>query len=85
MSSCSTGCPTQNHESYGQCMKAKSTVVAYCNSAGGQDYTAQKRLDRDLADYKQARSEGIQPAGTDPQKVTEARRLSDLTGSAFQA
>lgn len=83
--SCTTGCPTQNCESYGACLKGKSMRVAYCNSAGGMDYTAQKAWDRELSAYKDARAEGIQPAGTKLQSVENARRISDATGTAFQA
>lgn len=82
---CTTGCPTQDCESYGACLKGKSARVAYCNSATGQDYTAQKRHDTELARYKEARAEGIQPAGTKLAQVENAKRISDLTGSAFQA
>lgn len=81
---CSSGCPTQDHESFGACMKAKSAIVAYCGQ-GGQDYSAQKRLDADLAYYKDARQQGIQPASTQRDAVDRAHRLSDAAGSAWQA
>ena len=82
---CSTGCPTQDHASYGECMRSKGSRVAYCNSATGQDYTAQKRHDNELARYKEARAEGIQPAGTKLTQIENAKRISDATGTAFQA
>lgn len=82
---CSTGCPTQDHASYGECMRSKGSRVAYCNSATGQDYTAQKRHDSELARYKEARAEGIQPAGTKLHQIENAKRISDATGTAHQA
>lgn len=85
MSKCTTGCPTQNHESYGECLRAKKPKVAYCNSAGGHDYTAQKKWDRDLAAYKDARAQGIQPASTRRNAVDAAVQASESTGTAFQA
>lgn len=83
--SCTSGCVTQDHESYGECLRAKSLRVAYCNSASGQDYTAQKKWDADLAAYKDARAQGIQPSGTDRSKVDRAVAISNETGQAYQA
>lgn len=82
---CTTGCPTQSCESYGACLKGKSARVAYCNSATGQDYSAQKRHDNELSAYKDARAEGIQPSGTKLHQIENAKRISDATGTAFQA
>lgn len=85
MSKCTSGCRTQDHESYGECLRAKTPRVAYCNSASGQDYTQQKKWDRDLAAYKSAREQGIQPASTRRQSVDAAVVASDKLGKAFQA
>lgn len=82
---CSSSCPTRDHDSFGACLRAKGVKVAYCNSAGGMDYTAQKNWDRNLADYKDARAEGIQPGQTTPKAIEDARRASDATGTAFKA
>jgi hypothetical protein len=59
--------------------------VAYCNSANGYDATKQKRWDAELASYRAARAEGIEPAGTTQKQIDLARKVSDLTGQAFQA
>lgn len=83
--SCTTGCPTKDCESYAACLRGKSARIAYCNSATGQDYTAQKRLDKDLAYYKSAREQGIQPSGTTRAQTMTALHLSDKAGEAYQA
>ena len=83
--SCTTGCPTKDCESYAACLRGKGARVAYCNSAGGQDYTAQKKWDADLAYYKDARAQGIQPSGTSRAQVTAAMHLSDRAGMAYDA
>lgn len=83
--SCRTGCITKDHASYSECLRTAGTRVAYANSAGGQDYSAQKRLDRDLDSYRAARAEGLQPATTKPKDVEVARRASDATGVPFRA
>ena len=85
MSNCTTGCPTQDCVSYAACLKGKRTKVAYANSANGFDYTAQKKWDRDLAAYKDARAQGIQPASTDRKAVDRAVALSNEVGKAWDA
>jgi hypothetical protein len=82
---CTTGCPTKDCDSYAACLKGKSLRVAYCNSASGQDYTAQKKWDASLDKYRAARAEGIQPSSTRPDAVHRAVAISDKTGSAWTA
>lgn len=83
--SCRTGCLTKDHESYAACLRAADVKVAYCNSAGGNDYTTQKKWDRELDAYRDAKAEGIQPSGTKMAQIEAARRISDATGTAYQA
>lgn len=85
MSTCTTGCPTQDCVSYAACLKQKAPKVAYCNSAGGFDFTAQKTWDRDLAAYSDARAQGIQPASTDRAAVNRAVAISNESGKAWDA
>lgn len=82
---CTTGCLTKNCESYAACLKGKSLRVAYCNSAGGSDYTAQKKWDKELDAYRDARKQGIQPASTKSDAIQRAVAISDATGSPYQA
>lgn len=85
MSNCTSGCPLQTCESYAACLRQKAPRVAYCNSAGGFDATAQKRWDRDLAAYKDARAQGIQPSSTSRAAVDRAVAISDKAGKAWDA
>lgn len=86
MNKCSTGCPDQGtHATWGECMRAKNTRVAWAASASGLDRTAEKKWDAELQLYRDARAEGIQPAGTTTEKINQARELSDLTGKPFDA
>lgn len=82
---CASSCKTQDHESWGACVKAKGLRIGYCNSASGHDYTAQKKLDSELAAYRAARAEGIQPSGTTREAVETAKAISDKSGVAFDA
>ena len=85
MSKCTSGCPLQTCESYASCLRGKGVKVAYCNSAGGFDFSAQKKWDRDLAAYSDARAQGIQPAGTDRKAVDRAVAISNESGKAWDA
>lgn len=82
---CTTGCPTQDCESYAVCLRGKGARVAWSNEAGGLDYTRQKKWDNDLAAYRDAKSQGVQPAGTQREQVERAMKISDAAGQAYQA
>lgn len=83
---CTTGCPTPGaHRSWGECMRSKRTRVAWAASARGMDKSAQDRYDSDLDAYAAARAEGIQPAGTNRGAVQHAVKVSNETGTAFDA
>ena len=44
-----------------------------------------KKWNNELEAYREARSQGIQPAGTSMEKINEARRASDAMGKAYKA
>jgi hypothetical protein len=82
--SCRTGCPTKDHANWGECLRASNLRIAY-SGVNGLDLTTQKKWDKELADYKSARDQGIQPAGTKPEQVKRAVEISNKTGVAYQA
>ena len=82
---CRSGCKTQDHDSYAECCRDGAPRVIYANAASGHDYTAQKKWDQELADYRAARAQGIEPAGTDRRSIDEAVKVSDMAGKAFNA
>lgn len=82
---CSSSCRTQDHQSYGECLRSKNLKTAYMQEWKGSDYTAQKRADRDLDRYAAARKEGIQPQSTNRHHVEAAIKASDKAGTAFRA
>lgn len=79
---CRSGCPTQDHKSWGECARAANLRVAYCGIGGG-DATAQKKWDAELELYRQARRQGIQPDGTKTKQIVEAIKASDAAGAAY--
>lgn len=44
-----------------------------------------KKWDNELNAYREARAQGIQPAGTSMEKINEARRASDALGTAYDS
>ena len=79
---CSSSCLTQDHESWGACVRAKNLRT---NALAPEMVGAQKSADKTLDDYAKARSYGIQPKSTRPADVQAATRISEHTGSAFTA
>lgn len=80
---CRQGCKTQDHASWGECLRAAEVGVYHVAVSKGYDGTVQKKWDRELDSYRSARKEGIQPDGTTTKKIDEARRLSDKAGAAY--
>lgn len=82
---CTTGCLTQDHRSWGECARVKNPRIAYCRSAVNprNDMSAEKRMHKELDLYASARKEGIQPETTKARDVEQAMRISDQTGEAY--
>lgn len=80
---CSTGCPTQDHRSYGECMRSKRQMVGFARSAYGADKSKDKLHERELSLYKELRAQGIQPDGTGMAKLKFAERMSAENGMAY--
>ena len=81
---CRSGCPTQDHANWGECARSANLRVAYAGIGGG-DATSQKRWDKELSDYRNARAQGIQPASTKTKDIRKAVEISNKTGRAFNA
>ena len=83
---CSSSCRTQDHRSYGECLRAKNLKVGYEGATlTGVDSKVQRDADRNLENYAKARKYGIQPASTRKPDVDYAIRKSDETGTAYSA
>lgn len=78
---CTSACKTQDHESYGACLRAKSMAVMGLESTGN-DYTANKKMHAENAAYVAARKEGLQPQSPTMGAVDAAKRKADQTGKA---
>jgi len=76
---------TQDHSTWGECARAAGLRVLFAKSAAGLDATAEKKNDRELALYREARAAGVQPAGTTTKAIREAMNLSERAGAAYDA
>lgn len=72
MSNCRSGCPDQNHESYGACLKASNfhTLV-------GDAVHDNRKLERNLQAYRDVRAQGIQPQSIRRPFVEASKRAAD--------
>ena len=77
---CSSTCATKDHRTFGECMRGKNLQLNPNLSNTG----ASKAWDAELSAYRDARAQGIQPAGTTAAKVREAVEISNATGVAYQ-
>ena len=80
---CRAGCKTQDHASWGECLRDAGVRTYLASPSKGLDGTAQKKWDQELETYRKVRKEGIQPDGTTMNKITEAVKLSDAAGAAY--
>jgi hypothetical protein len=80
---CSTGCPTQDHKTWGECVRSKRQMVGFARSAYGADKTRDNLHERELSLYRDLRTQGIQPDGTGMAKLKFAEKMSSDTGMAY--
>lgn len=74
---CRSGCPTQNHQSWGECARA-----ARFHTAGLSQRDYYKSFDGELRDYESCVSQGMQPEGTTRAKIDKCIRESNEAGRA---
>lgn len=82
---CRTGCYTQDHDSWGDCLRASNIQMATgdANGAAVANGWTNKKWNNELNLYKEARAQGIQPDGTSTAKVQKAIDISNKTGVAY--
>ena len=61
------------------------TLELNTGDAGRADSMSQKKWDKELSNYRDARSQGIQPAGTSTAQIQAAHEASDKIGKAYNA
>lgn len=77
---CSSGCPTQDHATWGECVRSKSLQVA--------DVTAHKfnsGIYRQQDNYMNARNAGLQPESPFKKDVDFAWKQTEKNGVPYRA
>lgn len=64
--------------------KVSTLTVAYCGVGGG-DATRQRKWDNELAAYRDARAQGVQPETTRSKDISAAMHWSEKAGVAYSA
>jgi len=78
-------CPGADHDTFGQCCRAKRLHVAYCQSASGRDASKQKQWDKEISMMQDCARQGIVPQNSFEPAIRRALDASDRAGSAFVA
>lgn len=81
--SCTSACLTQDHESYGACLRAKGVRTVWANSANGLDASREKRWQGEIDAYRSAVRQGHDPESTSLHAVRAAEAFGDKTGLAY--
>lgn len=79
---CSSGCPTQDHANYGECLKSKGAGVAVLDPSPG--YRVAKKWQTEITEYRAARSQGIQPKSSQLGDIRSAVHKSQKLDRAVQ-
>ncbi len=79
---CSSGCPTQDHENYGDCLKSKGAGVKVMDPSAG--YRAAQKWQTEITEYRAARSQGIQPKSSQLKDIRSAVSKSQKFDRAVQ-
>ncbi len=85
MINCRTGCLSKDHKTYAECLQDAGLQINTGDAGRSNGVMSAKNWDGELAAYRDARAQGIQPAGTTMKKINEARDASQKLGVAFDA
>ncbi len=79
---CRTGCPTQDHKNWGECLRA-SNLEFSTGDANSAKSMSDRKWNAELEAYRSARAQGIQPEGTSMAKIKDAVEKSNKVGKAY--
>jgi len=82
-SSCSSGCPTQDHTSWGECIRSKSLRLSHDGKIDHID--AQRKWDNELDSYRSAVRQGMEPESTRTKDIKAAVQWSEQNGVAYSS
>ena len=83
-SNCRSGCKTQDHDSYSDCLQSANLAFAGCfPTRQGWDKDKEKKDNKEIQSYWDATRQGIEPRSTRQKDIDAAVRLSNEAGKAF--
>ena len=83
---CASTCKTQDHSTYGECLRSKNVATTGLETTNPSfSTTRQKKWDKELNAYEAATRQGVQPEGTTMPKIEQAMKVSEATGKAYRA
>jgi len=81
---CRSGCKTQDHDSYGDCLLDANASFAGCFPTRQHwDKDKEKKWDKEVNSYYDATRQGIEPRSTRQPDIDAAVKLSNEAGKAF--
>jgi hypothetical protein len=84
MGNCRSGCRTQDHESYAECLRAAKPVTRNSTQSTDTLYRRESLNATEINEYKAARAQGIQPATTQLKDIQEAVAVSKKVDAAVE-
>lgn len=81
---CRTGCPTQDHENWGVCLRASNLELS-TGDANNRKTMSSKAYSNELNAYSDAIRQGVEPATTNMKDIKSAMKLSEMAGKAFDS
>ena len=73
MSTCTSGCPTKDHESYAECLQSKSVQPNIVDvKFASTTYRSSKLWETEIKEYRAARAQGIAPKSSSLKDIRSA-------------
>lgn len=76
---CRTGCPTQDHASWGDCLRA-SNIQMNAGDARGTRSMSNRAFNAEMSAYESAVKEGLDPRTTNMIDINAAKHAADKAG-----
>lgn len=68
---CRTGCPTQDHGSFGECARSANIKTMYLGGTG-PSWTDERRFRKTNESFRKAVSDGLNPTGVNDRAINTA-------------
>lgn len=83
MSNCTSGCKTQDHASYGECLRSNMPSVKNSTRSVDDLYAKNALNTMEITEYRAARAQGIQPKTTRLPDIRQAVAASKKADTAL--